>query len=132
MRLMLPLTGFQLVRLPPLRTKVHVVHAGLSQLLPPSNLLKESRVPVLPHSPNNNSLIVPVHSVTKVVMVVGWIKLSNMLLSMVSPILPHILIPLEIKPVSSMVVTTISPDLRMPLKETVMPLSMISVEDPFQ
>jgi len=132
MRLMLPLTGFQLVRLPPLRTKVHVVHAGLSQLLPPSNLLKESRVPVLPHSPSNNSLIVPVHSVTKVVMVVGWIKLSNMLLSMVSPILPHILIPLEIKPVSSMVVTTISPDSRIQLKETVMPLSMISVEDPFQ
>jgi len=129
--LMLPLTGLPLVRFPPLRTKVHVVHVGLSQLLPPSNLLKESRVPVPLHSPSNNLLIVQDHSETKDVMVVGWTTLSNISKSTVSLILTHILTPPEMVPVESKVDHTRSPDTpQLDPQVTVTKLLVPSVVDP--
>jgi hypothetical protein len=124
--------GLLLVRYQELRIRDHVVHVGPSLPLPPSNHLKESRDKVKPHSLSNNLLIVQDHSVIRDVMVVGWTKPSNMSLRMVLPILPHIHMLPVTKPVRLKEVHTRSPVSRMPLKETVMPSSMIWVEDHFQ
>jgi len=70
-------------------------------------------------------LIVLVHSETKDVMVVGWIKPSNMSLKTVSPIKDHTHTPLVTKPVRLKEVLTRSPVSRTQPKVTVMPSSMI-------
>lgn len=66
------LTGLPLTRLPPSRTKVHAVHAGLSLPLVLLNLLWSLlvRLPVLLISLNNNWLIALVLTRTMVAMVV--------------------------------------------------------------
>jgi len=63
--------------LPQLRTKVNVDHAGHSPPLVPLKVLAPSRLVILSHSQNNNSLIAQAHSVTMVVMVVLWTMPSN-------------------------------------------------------
>jgi len=64
--------------LPPSRTKVNAVHAGLSPPLEPLKVPMPSRLVTSSHSQNNNSLTAQPALATKVVTVVLWTMVSSM------------------------------------------------------
>lgn len=93
-------TGPEKEKLPPSRTKLIAVHAGLSPPMPPSKV--PISLPVKPSTcQSNNSLTAPDHMETKDAMVDGWTLPSNT--SLITDLSALLIIPmsLEIKLVPS-------------------------------
>lgn len=96
LKLRMMLTGLLKERLPQLKIKEDVDHAGLSQLLEPSNQDMPLRLERLSNNGlSNNSLTAQPHTETTDAMVDGWIMPSTMLPRMTNSLRLHTHITLK-------------------------------------